>query len=91
MIGAVKLCVQTQQFEMTGADLIEFRATQAGEYKARNGQICQGWTQAQAAEWIGVTERTWQRWEAKAPPRWAVKRIVDYSMSLNTVIQRVLA
>lgn len=37
-----------------------------------------GWTQAQAAEWAGVTVRTWRRWEhgeSRPPPvvAWALR------------------
>jgi DNA-binding XRE family transcriptional regulator len=96
VIAAVKRCIQQQNFRtgtISGEELVEWRQAQAGEYNARNGEVRPGWTQKQAAEWIGVSWRTWQRWEAGATlmPEWAVRRICDYSMSLNQVIERALS
>jgi hypothetical protein len=96
VIAAVRRCVQRQTFQtgaLTGEELVEWRQSQAGEFKARNGEVRPGWSQAQAAEWTGMSERTWQRWEAGAVriPERMVRRIVEYSMSLNTVIERALA
>jgi DNA-binding XRE family transcriptional regulator len=37
-----------------------------------------GFTQARAAEWYGVDERTWRRWERKRPPKHLLKRIITH-------------
>ena len=39
-----------------------------------------GFTQAQAAEWFGVSERTWRRWENTGiVPVPVMKRVRDYA------------
>jgi DNA-binding XRE family transcriptional regulator len=47
----------------------------------RNFRILRGWTQARAAEWYGVTERSWRRYEAEFgyPPTPLLKRIEQWA------------
>lgn len=44
-----------------------------------NFRVLRGWTQARAAEWYGVSERTWRRWESHGAPEHVLKRIKVYS------------
>jgi DNA-binding XRE family transcriptional regulator len=45
----------------------------------RNFRILRGWTQGFAAEWYGVNERTWRRWEGGVPPAHVLKRIEQWA------------
>lgn len=45
----------------------------------RNFRIWRNWTQAIAADWYGVTERTWRRWEQDGAPKPVLKRIEQYA------------
>jgi transcriptional regulator with XRE-family HTH domain len=53
-----------------------------GHYQiVRNFRLLRGWTQALAAEWYGVSERTWRRYEAEraAVPKPLLKRIEQWA------------
>lgn len=76
--------------DMTGYQLRVWRSQRPGRFAYKNGQTRPGWTQAQAAEWAGVTERTWARWEAREQlPLWLVKRLQDYPQSFGEVVDRL--
>jgi hypothetical protein len=54
----------------------------ANGYALRMWRMAQGWTQVQAAEWYGVHERTWRRYEGWGPmyvPDKLNKRIIEYT------------
>ncbi len=48
-----------------------------------NFRLLRGWTQAQAASWYGVGERTWRRWEAEGAPAHLLNRIREYGRRLG--------
>lgn len=91
MTQALHRCLTTQIYELTGAEVREWRAAQPGTYKARNGEERQGWSQVTAAAWMGVTDRTWQYWEGgRHMPQSRVRRLVEYSQSLMRKLDQIL-
>ncbi len=76
---------------MTPADLVLWRAQQPGEYAYRNNQRKPGWSQLHAANWYGVSERQWQRYEAGtlAIPLPLIKRLMAHEGSLDDMINRL--
>ena len=53
-----------------------------GNYRSavpHNFRILRGWSQEIAADWYGVSERTWRRWEDVGAPAHALKRIAVWS------------
>lgn len=44
-----------------------------------NYRLLRNWTQEIAAEWYGVSLRTWRRWEQKGAPEHLLKRIKQHS------------
>lgn len=97
MMPAILRILTTQVYELSPEELRAWRESQPGEYKAGRGETRKGWSQRRAAEWIGVSERTWQAWEGDpskpksypAPAR-AVRRIVEYSQSLDAKLDAML-
>ena len=77
--------------DMTGKQLRKWRTQQAGEHAYRNNQKRPGWTQAQAAEWYGVSERQWARYESgeSGIPLSLVKRMISYESSFDETISRI--
>ena len=75
---------------MTPADLVLWRSQRPGEY-ARNNQRKPGWSQLRAAKWYGVTERTWQRYEAgrSAIPLTLIRRLMAHEASMDDMIGRL--
>lgn len=77
--------------DMSGADLRSWRLQQNGEFKIRNTKE-DGWSQAQAAEWYGVSRRQWGRWE-KLPagrlPLSLVKNLMRYGSSYHAIVDRM--
>ena len=73
---------------MTGAEVKQWRLEQAG---AGNGKGATGWTQVLAAEWAGIHERTWQRYELEeiTVPLWLVKTMIRHSFSFDDMLDRV--
>lgn len=70
---------------MTGEDLKRWRAEQPGEH--RNGP---GWTQKQAADWAGVSSRTWIRYENGRPiPRIVIKLLMNRRASFDQIVDRI--
>jgi len=76
---------------MTPADLVLWRAQQPGEYAYRNNQRKPGWSQLHAANWYGVSERQWQRYENEDSPipLSLVKRMVAYETSFDQTVDRL--
>lgn len=92
MTAALIRASQTGTMTLTGKELAAWRQSQAGEYKKRNGQIVQGWSQAQAAAWYGCGERTWRRWEGTAiVPLPVLNAVLRYSSSLKSELDRIMA
>ena len=95
VIDVIRHILTTQVFEMSGAELRVWRRSQPGEYPAGRGETRKGWSQERAAAWIGVTARTWQNWESPSgshPIReYAVRRIVEYTQSIDAKLDRMLA
>ena len=83
--------MRPQHEDMTPADLVLWRALQPGEYACRNNQHKPGWSQLQAAKWYGVTERTWQRYEAgeSVIPLPLFNRLMAYEASFEDMISRL--
>lgn len=78
--------------QMTGGSLRLWRAQRPGRFLYKNKQTRPGWTQLKAAEWAGVTERTWRRYEMRDEqqlPRWLVNRLRDYPVSFSSVVDRL--
>lgn len=44
-----------------------------------NFRKLRGWTQQEAADWYGVSVRSWRRWERYHPPRHLLNRIEQYA------------
>jgi len=44
-----------------------------------NFRLLRNWTQEIAADWYGVSVRTWRRWETHGAPTHALKRIEQYA------------
>lgn len=79
MTQAMERCRQTDTYEITGNELREWRLAQAGNFKARNGQEVDGWTQQQAADWFGCSLRTWSGWESgNTIAGHVVRRLIEY-------------
>ena len=93
MNETIRRCLSTQVYEMGSRELREWRLSQPGTFKMRNGQTVNGWTQAKAAGWMGVHTRTWQDWErgVNAIAEWAVRRLVEYSQSIDQKIDAMMA
>ena len=91
LTDALREAARTATFKITGAQLREWRMTQAGTYKIGKRKVS-GWSQAQAAEWYGGKTRTWRAWEkGELPvPVPLVKAIVRYSESIGATIDRAL-
>lgn len=59
----------------------------AGNYRSaipHNFRVIRGWTQAELAEWYGVSVRTWQRYESQGAPRPLLKRIETWARTTTT-------
>lgn len=98
MIAPIRRILTSQIYELSPDELRDWRLSQPGSFTSRNGHVSEGWTQERAAHWIGVHARTWQSWEGKPglskshpAPLWAVRRIVEYSVSLDAKLDRMLA
>ncbi len=93
MTTALSRIARTGEITMTGAELEEWRLAQAGQHKYKRNQMRDGWTQDQAAAWYGCSKRQWQRWESgeAAVPLPAVKAILRYSTSMQSVLDRLMA
>ena len=93
MNEAIRRVVTTQVFELDADELREWRLSQPGSYPMRNGQTAGGWSQRKAAGWMGVHWRTWQDWErgVNKVAEWAVRRIVEYSQSIDQKIDAMMA
>ena len=92
MTAALARAAQTGTLMFTGEELVAWRSAQAGEFKARNGEMRTGWSQKMAAAWYGCSERTWRRWEnSGVVPLRVVKTIVRYSSSLQSELDRIMA
>ena len=78
--------------KLTPQDLKDFRARQPGKYERHPGKVVDGWTQQQAADWIGVTKYTWCRWEtgSRPIPRYVERVIENRRLSLGAIIDKVL-
>ncbi len=76
---------------MTHAQLRIWRAQRPGRYKWGRAESRPGWTQAQAAEWIGVPLGTYQNYEQgrRPMPLLFIKRLTDYPSSLSEVVDRM--
>lgn len=92
-MNAIARCIRTQVFHLEPEELREWRLSQPGTFKKRNGQKATGWTQQRSADWMGVGWRTWQSWELgeRVVPDYAVKRLVEYSRSLDDYLDRIIA
>ena len=92
MTPALERCRHTNVYTLKGEDLRLWRVTQPGTFKARNGESRIGWTQSRAAEWMGMSTRTWQAWEGNEYliPERAVRRVVEYSVSLSSTLDKIL-
>lgn len=77
--------------DMTPNDLVRWRAQQPGDYAYKNNQRKQGWSQVRAADWYGVNERQWRRYEtgASAIPLPLVKRLIAYGTSFDDTVARL--
>lgn len=77
--------------DMTPDDLRLWRQQQAGEHPYKRNQTRPGWTQRRAAQWYGVNERQWQRYEAgdAAIPLTLVKRMIAYETSFAQTVDRI--
>jgi len=64
--------------DMTPEELRLWRAQRPGDYAWKFNQRKLGWSQARAAEWYGVSERQWVRYEAgdSEIPLSLVKRMI---------------
>lgn len=98
MIAPIRRILTSQVYELGPDELRAWRLSQPGTFRARNGHEQNGWTQGRSADWIGVSARTWQAWEGQPglsksylAPKWAVRRIVEYSISLDAKLDRMLA
>lgn len=93
MTEALSRIARTGEISMTGDELLEWRLAQAGEHKYKRNQTRGGWTQQQAADWYGCSKRQWQRWETGEAdvPLPAVKAILRYSTSIQSVLDRLMA
>ncbi|MDH3291524.1 MAG: hypothetical protein OEO20_11335 [Gemmatimonadota bacterium] len=92
---AIRRLIQSRDFgrgALSGPELEAWRLAQAGEFRARNNQQVSGWTQARAAAWAGVCLRSWHGWENghRPVPAAVVRRIVDYSRSIQSKLDEVL-
>ena len=76
---------------MTPSELKIWRGQQPGDYAWKNNQRKSGWTQLRAAEWYGVSERQWNRYESgeNAIPLALIKRLIAHESSFDDTINRL--
>lgn len=98
VIAPIRRILTSQVYTMSHEELRAWRLSQPGTFQARNGHEQNGWTQRRSAQWIGIDVRSWQSWEARPElktsypvPEWAVRRIVEYSISLDAKLDEMLA
>ncbi len=77
--------------DMSPSDLARWRSQQPGDYAWKNRQRKPGWSQVRAANWYGVSERQWQRYEGSenAIPLALVKRMIAHEASFDDTINRL--
>ena len=77
--------------DMTPEELRLWRAQRPGDYAWKFNQRKLGWSQARAAEWYGVSERQWVRYESgeNAIPLSLVKRMIAHETSFDDMINRI--
>jgi len=77
--------------DMTPEELRLWRAQRPGDYAWKFNQRKLGWSQARAAEWYGVSERQWVRYEAgdSEIPLSLVKRMIANETTFEDTILRI--
>jgi len=77
--------------DMTPMELRTWRGQQPGDYAWKNNQRKAGWSQERAADWYGVNERQWRRYESgeNGIPLALVKRLIAHEASFDDTINRL--
>jgi hypothetical protein len=58
---------------------LEVTALNAAAVIPHNFRVLRMFTQGLAAQWYGVSERTWRRWESDGAPAHVLKRIASWA------------